>query len=163
MKISLIAAMDQNGLIGANNGLPWHLSEDLKHFKRITMGKPVLMGRKTYESIGRPLPGRQNIVLTTNQTLIIEGCDVVHSFTRAIELVNDCAEIMIIGGSTIYELIFPQATHMYLTLIHASYEGDTYFPKWERSEWSLIERDPHTTEEGLNYEFTVFERLVGLT
>lgn len=159
MKITLIAAMDRNGLIGSNNQLPWHLPADLKHFKQLTFGKPILMGRKTFESIGKPLPERRNLVLTTDKNLVIAGCDIVNSLDAALSLVSNCPEIMIIGGRTIYELAMPVATHMELTLINDTFDGDTHFPKWDKAEWSLIQRDPQHTDEGLQYEFARYQRL----
>ena len=157
MQISLIAAIDQNRLIGANNQLPWHLAADLKHFKQLTWGKAILMGHKTFDSIGRPLPGRRNIVLSQNSKLTIPGCEVVHSFREAIELTKNNPNLMVIGGRMVYELALPYATHLYLTLIDASFKGDTYFPDWNPAEWQLSQKT--TGEEtGLKFAFVTYER-----
>jgi len=135
MIISIIAAMDRNRLIGNNNQLPWHLPADFAHFKAKTMGKPILMGRKTFESIGKPLPGRTNIVLSRDPDLQIEGVVCVHSLQGAITAAADSDEMMIIGGSTIYEMLLPQADRMYLTYVDAEFDGDAWFPDFDRSQW----------------------------
>jgi len=139
MIISLISAMDRNRLIGNNNQLPWHLPADFAHFKSVTMGKPVIMGRKTYESIGKPLPGRTNIVLTREPGMRFEGVSCASSIEQAIALVADAEEIMIIGGSTIYEMLLPQANRLYLTYVDAEFEGDAWFPEFDNNQWSEIE------------------------
>ena len=139
MIISIIAAMDRNRLIGNNNELPWHLPADLAHFKKITLNKPILMGRKTYESIGRPLPGRQNIVLTRKADLEIEGVTVVTSLEAAIEICEGIDEVMVIGGGTIYELVIPQAQRMYLSYVDGEFEGDAWFPDFDESQWDISE------------------------
>ena len=141
MKISLIAAMDQNRLIGNNNQLPWHLSEDLRHFKALTIGKPIIMGRNTFESIGKALPGRQNIVLTSNKDWTAEGVDAADSLEAGIALAGDADEIMIIGGVKLYQFALPVADCMYLTLIEQSFEGDAHFPAWDESEWQETSRE----------------------
>ena len=134
MKISLVWAMAQNRVIGRNNSLPWYLPEDLKYFKRITLGKPVIMGRKTYESIGKPLPGRTNIVVSRNADFSAEGVKTVTSLDEAKQLCESIAEIdgineaMVIGGAEIYALALPMADRLYLTEVHAEVEGDTTFP-----------------------------------
>lgn len=156
MQISLIAAMDRNRLIGANNQLPWHLAADLQHFKQLTWGKPILMGHKTFNSIGKPLPGRRNIILSHDSRLMIAGCEVASSLAEALELTKNNPELMVIGGRTVYELALPYATHLYLTLIDASFEGDTYFPDWNPAEWQLSQETPRE-EAGLKFTFATYE------
>ena len=144
MKISLVWAMAQNRVIGRNNSLPWYLPEDLKYFKRITLGKPVIMGRKTYESIGKPLPGRTNIVVSRNAGFSAEGVKTVTSLDEAKQLCESIAEIdgineaMVIGGAEIYTLALPMADRLYLTEVHADVEGDTTFPDFDRSLWQEV-------------------------
>jgi dihydrofolate reductase len=140
MIISLVAAMDRNRLIGNNNQLPWHLPVDFAHFKSVTVGKPVVMGRKTYDSIGRPLPGRQNIVLSRDANFQPENVDVAHDFDQALQLAGSAEEIMVIGGSTIYQQVLPLAQGIYLTVVEAEFEGDAWFPEIDLSEWSLSEQ-----------------------
>jgi dihydrofolate reductase len=133
--LCLIAAMDQNRLIGSNNQLPWHLPADLAFFKRTTMGKPIMMGRKTYESIGRPLPGRRNIVITRDAKLKLEGCEIAHSIEAAMSLVGDADEVMLIGGASLYEQTIARAEKLYITQIHDDFSGDTWFPEIDRAVW----------------------------
>lgn len=136
--ISLIVAMDKRGLIGRDNGLPWHLPNDLRHFKEVTMGKPILMGRKSYESIGRPLPGRQNIVLTRDSQWQADGVDVTTSLEDALALAGTAEEVMVIGGAEVYALALPMAKRLYLTRIDAEFEGDTWFPALDLKQWDEI-------------------------
>ncbi len=136
--LSLIVAMDKNRLIGCNNQLPWHLPADLAHFKQTTLGKPILMGRKTYESIGRPLPGRMNIVLTRSQNLFIEGVDVVNSAVQAKSLLDESQELMVIGGESLYQMFLNQAARIYLTRIDAEFEGDAWFPDFDPLQWQEL-------------------------
>jgi dihydrofolate reductase len=131
--------MDRNRLIGNNNQLPWHLPADFAHFKSVTMGKPVIMGRKTYESIGKPLPGRTNIVLSRNPGTRYEGVDCVSSFEQALALVPDAEEVMVIGGSTIYEMLLPRANRLYLTYVEAEFDGDAWFPEIDNNQWLELE------------------------
>jgi dihydrofolate reductase len=135
--ISLLVAADDNNVIGKNNKLPWHLPNDLKYFKNLTWGMPVIMGRKTFESIGKPLPGRRNIVLTRQKKLFAKGIDVVNSFEEAVELANTSAvkEVFVIGGAEIFNSVFPKAKKIYLTRIHHHFEGDVYFPSISENEW----------------------------
>ena len=135
VKIAMIAAMANNRVIGADNAMPWHLPADLAHFKRTTLGKPVIMGRKTYESIGRALPGRLNIVITRDDQYSLEDATVVHSPEEALALANeqDTPEVMIIGGGNIYQQFLPQASTLYLTFIDLDVAGDTQFPDYEAS------------------------------
>ncbi|NOH63807.1 type 3 dihydrofolate reductase [Vibrio sp. RE88] len=130
MIISMIAAMAKDRVIGKDNQMPWHLPADFAWFKRCTMGKPVVMGRKTYESIGRPLPGRQNIVISRDANLAIEGVTTVTSIDDAIQAAGEVEEVMIIGGGAIYKACLPQADKLYVTYIDAQIEGDTQFPSW---------------------------------
>lgn len=138
MKISMIAAMANNRIIGDNNGMPWHLPADLKHFKATTLGKPVIMGRKTYESIGKALPGRQNIVISRSG-FVANDADMASNCDVAIDMAGDVEEVMIIGGGKIYEMFLPVANTLYLTFIHLDVEGDTVFPDWESSDWQSPE------------------------
>lgn len=145
MRISLIVAMDENGLIGAEGGMPWHLPNDLRHFKNITLGKPILMGRRTHESIGKPLPKRENIILTRDADYRAADCQTVTSFEQGCDLVRDHAEeIIVIGGAQIYKVALPIAQHIYLTRIHDAFEGDTWFPEFQREDWQQVscERRP---------------------
>ena len=130
MIISMIAAMADNRIIGKDNQMPWHLPADFAWFKRCTMGKPVVMGRKTYESIGRPLPGRLNIVISRDASLTIEGVTTVTSIENALDVVGEVDEVMIIGGGAIYAACLPMANKLYVTHIEAEIEGDTQFPDW---------------------------------
>ena len=161
MIISIIVAMDKKGVIGLEGDLPWHLSADLKHFKAITMGKPLIMGRKTHESIGRPLPGRRNIVVTHSQDFKAEGCVVVNSLDDAFQAAGDVDEVMIMGGSGIYDQSLARADQLYLTEVHADVEGDVYFHEFDKDEWKELEREEHTTDENneFDYSFVVLERI----
>lgn len=145
-KISLIVAMSENRVIGRGNALPWRLPDDLKHFKRITTGHAVVMGRKTYDSMGKPLANRRNIVITRQGGFRAEGVTVAHSVEEAIAQAGE-GEVFIIGGAEIYKAAMPFVTRMYVTLIGADMEGDTYFPEFSRSEWRLIEQTEHPADE----------------
>ncbi|QYJ85449.1 type 3 dihydrofolate reductase [Shewanella mesophila] len=153
MKIAMIAAMANNRVIGKDNQMPWHLPEDLRHFKAMTFGKPVVMGRKTFESIGRPLPGRHNIVVSRQQDLAIEGVSCVTSFDKAIELAGECEELVVIGGGQLYHAILPRADILYLTEIALEVEGDTHFPLWDDGSWHILESESCTNDKGLQYRF----------
>ena len=164
MKISLIVAVSRNGVIGLNNQLPWHLPEDLKYFKSVTMGKPLIMGRKTYESIGRPLPGRTNIVITRDSSWNADGVEVARTLQQAMTLGRlACAraeadEIMVIGGEQIYRLTLPGADRLYFTEVQADVEGDAYFPAIDPDQWHQIsEQIPEQTDTH-PYRFLVLER-----
>ena len=154
MRISLVVAVAENGVIGRDNALPWRLSSDLKRFKAITMGKPIIMGRKTYESIGKPLPGRTNIVLTRDTGFHPEGVEVVHDMASAVAVAEAAArdggvsEIMVIGGVGIYELALPEADRIYLTEVHASPEGDAMFPPLDAGDWLEASREYHPAQPG---------------
>ena len=161
MELSIVVAVADNGVIGRNNALPWHLPADLGHFKRITMGKPILMGRKTHESIGRALPGRTNIVLTTQRDYATPGCRVVHSINDAIALAEEEGndELMVIGGAKLYENTLPRADRIYLTRVHGDFDGDTWFPEIEESAW--IETDnEHRPADLINANDCTFVTLV---
>jgi dihydrofolate reductase len=157
MSLSLIVARASNGVIGKDNQLPWHLPADLKYFKAVTMGKPIVMGRKTFQSIGRPLPGRQNIVVTRNPDFDSNGITVVHSVEAAIAAANQVAEIMLIGGTELYKLSLPLVDRIYLTEIHQDFDGDAHFPLLN-SQWQEISREDHVSDAGLGYSFCVLEK-----
>lgn len=161
MNISLVVAMDENRLIGAGNGLPWRLPADLKHFKRITMGHPMVMGRRTWESIGRPLPGRTSIVVTGQADYEAAGAVVVHSPAAAREAAGDCDELMVIGGARLFEQMLGEANRIYLTEIHAAFEGDTWFPELGPDEWACVSREDFDGDERNphDYSFLVLERV----
>lgn len=155
--ISLIVAHDENRVIGYENAMPWHLPGELQYFKEMTMGKPIIMGRKTFESIGRPLPGRRNIVITRNESYQAEGIEVVGSLQDALTLVKDAPEIMIIGGAQIFEQALHLADKLYITLINHTFNGDTYFPIYE--DWQLTSsREPIKATEGYTYQYCIYEK-----
>lgn len=157
--ISLIAAMAKRRVMGRDGQLPWHLPADLKHFKAITLDKPIVMGRKTYESIGKPLPQRTNIILTTDPAYQAPGCYVVHHLDEAMKIAKGAEEILIIGGAQIYEAYLPLAQRMYLTLIDADIEGDTFFPDFDEAKWQVVSREDHLPDEknSYGYRFLVLE------
>ena len=166
MKLSVIVAVAENGVVGRNNALPWHISADLQYFKRTTLGKPIVMGRKTYESIGRALPGRTNIVISANPAYKSEGVTVVSSLIDALELAEEIAlidgpdELMVIGGATIYEAAITLADRLYVTEIHAKVAGDTYLPPLQWSHWVECSRERHAAVEPNLYDFSfvVYDR-----
>lgn len=160
MIISIIAAMDENRVIGIENRLPWRLPADMRWFRQQTTGKPVLMGRKTYDSIGKPLPNRRNIVVSRDATLRIEGCEVVSSADAALALCRDEAEVMVIGGASFYEQMLPRAQRLYLTLVHTTVAGDAHFPAIASGEWREVERHDHDADasNGFDYSFVILER-----
>lgn len=153
-KFSLIVAMDENRLIGSNNGLPWHLPADLAFFKRTTMGKPIVMGRKTFESIGRPLPGRRNIVVTRDPDFSAAGCDIANSIDAALDLCADDEEVMLIGGASLYHQSLSRATQLYITQIHHRFDGDTWFPDFDESEWRVESREDCDADPGNAYAYS---------
>lgn len=153
MRIAMIAAMANNRVIGKNNKMPWHLPEDLRHFKAMTIGKPVVMGRKTFESIGRPLLGRHNIVISRQIDLVIDGVTCVTSFDAAKQAAGDCEELVVIGGGQLYAELLPQADILYLTQINLEVEGDTYFPDWGKDNWQETESLSGISVKGLEYRF----------
>ncbi|MEE1954519.1 type 3 dihydrofolate reductase [Aeromonas sp. 75A] len=149
MKISMIAAMAHDRVIGKDNQMPWHLPADLAHFKRVTLGKPVLMGRKTFESIGRPLPGRRNLVISRNPGYQAEGIEVVGSVEAALALLagSSVGELMVIGGGHLYAEMLPSADCLYLTQIDLTVEGDTRFPAFDDGQWQRIACESHPADE----------------
>lgn len=159
--VSLIVAADENNLIGASNRLPWHLPADLKHFKQVTMGKPMVMGRKTLESIGRPLPGRRSIVLTKRAGFTAPGCEVAGSLEQALLMADSAEEVMVIGGAEIFQQALPQASRIYLTRVHSRFEGDTYFPELEQGGWREVSREAHAPDDKnlWPYSFILLERV----
>lgn len=152
--ISLIVAASTNNVIGAKGDLPWRLSADLKRFKELTMGKPIVMGRKTYESIGRPLPGRKNIVITRQENYVAPGCDVVLSPDAAMKASGDADEIMIIGGGHVYTEFLPAAERIYLTRVHVDIAGDTYLPDIDESDWHEVSRQVQAADADNDYDVT---------
>jgi dihydrofolate reductase len=161
MNISIVVALAANRVIGDRNRLPWHLPADLQHFKQLTMGKPILMGRKTWESIGRPLPGRTNIVITRDEDYSAEGCVVVHSMEAALQAAGDSAEVMVIGGAEFYRQALPYAKTLYLTCVEGEFEGDTFFPELDDQEWREAERTDFEPDEKNPhaYSFVRLERV----
>jgi dihydrofolate reductase len=161
MIVSLIAAMAQNRVIGNNNELPWRLPADLKHFRQLTMGKPVLMGRKTFESIGKPLPGRTNIIVTKNPGFSAKGCNVVHDIDAALKQAGSCTEVMVIGGASLYSQTLPLADRIYLTIIHQDFIGDTRLPAIDDEAWEEIGREDYLEPDAVNhypYSFIVLQK-----
>ena len=153
MFVSIVAAMDRRALIGRGRELPWRLSADLRRFRRLTMGKPIIMGRKTFESIGRALDGRDNIVVSRRPEFRAEGCTVVDSLERAYEACGGSEEGMVIGGAEIYRQSLPTVSRMYLTFIDHEFEGDTYFPAYEREAWCETACEEFAAGEGILYPF----------
>lgn len=160
MRISLVVAMSENRAIGKDNQLLWHLPADLQHFKHVTMGKPILMGRKTYQSIGRPLPGRVNVVITRDKNFSAEGCVVVNSIQSALEVVKDQHEICVIGGAELYQQMLPTADRIYLTIVHHTFSADVFFPELNLAEWNVLERTLRAADEKNKYscEFLMLDR-----
>ena len=156
--IVLIAAVAANGVIGADNTLPWRIADDLKRFKALTLGHPIIMGRKTWESLGRALPGRHNIVITRNPGYCAQGASIVTSVAAAIATCANQATIFVIGGAEIYAQTLPLAQRMELTEIHAEVVGDAHFPEFSRVDWSELTREPHASPGGLAYDFVSYQR-----
>lgn len=167
MKLAIIVAQAQNRVIGINNKLPWHLPEDLKYFKQVTMGKPIIMGRKTFDSIKRPLPGRTNIVITRDATYQHDGVKVVHSLADACELAESIClidghdEAMVIGGAEIYAQALPETDRLYLTQVHADVEGDACFPEYQHMDWVEVGREDFSASEinPFDYSFIVLDKV----
>ena len=157
-KISIIVAMAKNRVIGKDNDMPWHLPADLQHFRKMTTAKPIIMGRKTYESIGRPLPKRHNIIVSRNSDYSQEGCDVVGSLDEALRCAGDVEEVMIIGGGFLYQQTIDQADKLYLTFIDLDVDGDTLFPSYEHLALKKVASAHHQKDEKnpYDYEFTEF-------
>jgi len=163
IKLSMIAAMGKNRVIGKDNAMPWHLPADLQHFKKTTLGSPIIMGRKTYDSIGRPLPGRLNIILSRNTKLEIEGCSVVDSLDNALMLAQESAkdEVFITGGAHLYDTFLEEADRLYLTLIDEAFDGDTFFPDYTQFSWQEVSREDHHADDKNphNYSFVTFDKI----
>jgi dihydrofolate reductase len=160
--IAIIAAVARNGIIGRGNALPWHLPEDLRRFKRLTLGAPVIMGRRTFDSIGRALPGRLNIVVSRNPRAEAPGCTLAGSLGEALAAAGAAPVVFVIGGSSLYAAALPVATRMYLTEIDADVEGDTRFPDYDRGQWRETGRETHEAGPGgpaLHYAFVDYERI----
>lgn len=158
----MIAAMANNRIIGQDNKMPWHLPADLQHFKSVTMSKPVIMGRKTFESIGRPLPGRKNIIISRNAQYSAQGVEVVTSPEEALLLVKDCEEVMIIGGGNIYQQFLSQASTLYLTFINLDVTGDTQFPDYEKvANWHVVEEQINNPDDKNlhQYKFVTLDKV----
>ncbi|MEH7236478.1 dihydrofolate reductase [Bacillus sp. JJ1562] len=155
--ISLLLAMDKKQLIGKDNDLPWRLPADLAYFKRVTMGHPIIMGRKTYDSIGRPLPGRENIIVTRDTSYKAEGCKVIHSIDEIVKMNDETdQELFVIGGAEIFKEILPYSDRLYITEIEEVFEGDTYFPEFDKAEWKVISKEKGIKDEKNPYEYTFF-------
>jgi dihydrofolate reductase len=160
MELAIIVAAAENGVIGKNNALPWRIPADMRYFKRTTMGKPIVMGRKTFESIGKPLPGRTNIVITRNSAFVAEGVKVVSSLDEALKLAEDIAvadgaeELVVIGGAEIYRSAMPRADRLYLTEVHASVEGDALLPEIDWAHWREVGRERYQAESPGEHDFS---------
>ena len=153
--LSLIVAVSENNVIGKDNQLLWHLKDDLKHFKNTTRGHHVIAGRKTFESQGKPLPGRTNIIITRNRNYKAEGCIVVHSLDEALNVIQNDNEPFIIGGEQIYRMALPFVNKIYLTRVHATFTGDTHFPDIDMNHWQEICREYHEEDENNDYSFSI--------
>jgi dihydrofolate reductase len=164
LTVSLLAAVARGGVIGRHGGIPWRLPEDMVRFRELTMGHPVVMGRKTWESLPdrfRPLPGRGNVVVTRNPDWSAQGADRVGSIADALELVASAPQVFVIGGGEIYAAALPYADELLLTEIDADVEGDTTFPTWERDEFEETSHEEHLTEDGTRFAFVTYRRLTG--
>lgn len=157
--IAIVVAMSKNCVIGKDNALPWHLPADLAYFKKVTMGHPILMGRKTYEAIGRPLPGRENVIMTREPDYHQDGCTIVHSKEEALARFAD-VDLYVIGGAEIIKEFLPDADRLHLTLIDHEFEGDTFLPELNLDEWTIVSETPGITDEKNPYpfRFLVYER-----
>ena len=161
MRLTAVVAATENNVIGLDNGMPWHLPADLQHFKSVTLGKPVLMGRRTFEAIGRPLPGRRNLVLTRDSGFAAAGIEVFGSLDAALAAAGDVPELMVIGGQTIYELAMPRVTRVHLTRLHMQVSGDAFFPELPADQWrqvSCSERRAADERNACDMSFVVLER-----
>ncbi len=162
MRVSLIAAMAENRVIGKRGGLPWRLPADLRFFRETTWGHPVIMGRRTWESVGKPLRGRRNIVVSRRKDFAAEGVEVADSLDAALRLVAEEPEIFVVGGAQLYAAALPRADRIYLTVIHREFEGDTWFPEFEGPDWRLVAREdrPADAENPYPFSFLLYERAV---
>jgi dihydrofolate reductase len=158
--ISLIAAVSRNGVIGRDNDLPWRLPADLRYFKAVTLGKPVIMGRKNYASIGRVLPGRKNIIVTRDPSFVVAGAIIAHSVEAALAQASPAEEVMVIGGAEIYRATLPLAQKLYITWVHAEIAGDVFFPAIDWAAWRENSREDHLADADhpYSFSFTVYER-----
>jgi dihydrofolate reductase len=154
--LALVVAAAENGVIGNGNRLPWHLPADLRHFKTVTMGKPMLMGRRTFDSIGKALPGRRSLVLTRNASFSAPGAERVATLDEALALTREEPELAVIGGAEVYRLCLPRAQRMYFTRVHASLAGDTRLPEIDWREWHCVERSTHPVDDKNRYAMTFF-------
>ncbi len=152
--ISIIVAMAENRVIGNGNALPWHLPADLKHFKARTLGKPIIMGRKTWESLPGKLPDRTHIIITANPDYAVDGCEVVHSLDAALEAAGAVPEVMIVGGATLYAQALPLADRLYLTIVETEVEGDASFPEFDQLQWQELMRERHSSDERNPYAYS---------
>ena len=157
-RIYLVAAVARNGVIGAGGKLPWHLPEDLARFKKLTLGHPIIMGRRTWESLGRPLPGRENIVISRKPGFEAAGASVAASMEGAIALCAGEPVAFVIGGAEIYAAALPLADGLVMTEIDRDYEGDTRFPAWDRRAWQATQKEAHTSKDGVRFDFVLYEK-----
>jgi dihydrofolate reductase len=157
-RIYLVAAVAANGIIGANGKLPWHLPEDLRHFKQLTLGHPVIMGRLTWESLGKALPGRENIVVSRTPGYRAPGAAVASSLGAALAFCAGEKVVFVIGGTRLFEAALPVASGLVMTEIHRDYEGDTRFPDFNRAQWRESQRQPHAAADGTRFDFVLYER-----
>lgn len=156
--LNIIVAMARNRVIGIDNKLPWHIPGDLKYFKGLTMGHHIIMGRKTYESIGRPLPGRTTVIVSRDPGYVQDGCLVAHSLEEAIRLSEGDDQVFFVGGGSLYEQALPRVGRLYITEIQADYDGDAHFPDFDRALWREVSRDRRRSEDGLEFDYVVYER-----
>jgi dihydrofolate reductase len=158
-RIYLIAAVARNGVIGAQGKLPWHLPEDLKHFRNLTLGRPVIMGRRTWESLGKPLPGRENIVISRRPGFEAPGARAAATLEEAVALCAGEPVAFVIGGAEIYAMALPLADGLVLTEIDGDYEGDTRFPEWDRNAWRASQKEAHASKDGVRFSFVRYEKV----
>ncbi len=160
MTVSLIAAVAENGVIGRDGRVPWHLPDDLKHFKRLTTGRLVIMGRKTWDELGKPLAKRRNVVITRDPSFRAEGAETLHDLDAALALAGPDEEVFVIGGAEIYRMALPGADRLYFTVVHTNVEGDTFFPSFDPSDWVLVDEVVHTADDrhAHPYTFRRYER-----
>lgn len=157
--LSMIVAMANKRVIGINNTLPWHLSEDLKRFKALTMGHHIIMGRKTYESLGRLLPGRTTVIVTHNPNYHVEGALIAHSMKEALALVEEDEQPFLIGGAALYQAGLAYADQIYLTEVHADFAGDAFLPEFDLTAWETLSREKFTSEKGIPYSYVHYQRI----
>lgn len=156
--VCVIAAMARGRVIGHGNALPWHLPEDLRHFKALTMGRPIIMGRRTYESIGRPLPGRRTLIVSRNPIYTVAGCEVVPSIETALDVCAGSERVFFVGGAQLYRQVLPIAQRLYLTEIDADFPGDAFFPEFDMGVWREVDRLPQVSGSGLAFAFVTYQR-----